>query len=102
MKSKMQALLLGTLISLAGTAYAEFKPSDHDGFQRPKEKNVAPKKESVHKKSVDEIDHDGVKVPKPKPVPHDYKNGVEEHHPENNKKHDYHEQDGFKRPKKQQ
>ena len=101
MKSHIQVLLLSTFIGLAGMANAEFRPSDHDGFQRPKEKNAAPKKEGMNKKPTEEVDHDGIVRPKQKPVPHDYKNGVEEHEQKNHTKHDYHEQDGFKRPKKQ-
>ena len=81
---KIYVVLLLGLMGYVGSVNAEFRASDHDGFQRPKETKAEPNKP----------DDKGGSVKRESAVPSEEKNKLKEDL--------YEDMDGFKRPKKEQ
>jgi hypothetical protein len=81
---KIYVVLMLGLMGVVGSVNAEFRASDHDGFQRPKETKTEPNKS----------DDKGGSVKKENTLPSEEKNKLKEDL--------YEDMDGFKRPKKEQ
>ncbi len=81
-QSKRIVLFLLLLMSVVPMAHAEFRASDHDGFQRPKETKTEPNKANEEK-----VKKEGTLPAKEQT---ESKGSI------------YEDMDGFKRPKKDQ
>jgi hypothetical protein len=100
----LKSVVLVGLVCLSSIANAEFRPSEHDGFQRPKPKKSFDQKtnsddhhDTINKKKDHLHDHDGIKKPK-KSNPN---SSATDKKPSKDEVENVDHHDGIKRPKKE-